>query len=190
METQQDFIRLCYPKSQMFGPKRASRKSVYQWSAALTLFTENHSSKGLTEGGKEKETLRLNTGMYFQPLLCFCFSACALDLIWFLVFFCQISALVYLPAPPLVFWIPSSPPTGFISSGGGRVEHSRFLESASLTESGCFVPGGMRAFSSCDRDCEEGCVNNPTRAHTHSHAHICPICSSLFITTHLNVLRS
>lgn len=24
----------------MFGPKRASQKSVYQWSAALTLFTE------------------------------------------------------------------------------------------------------------------------------------------------------
>lgn len=107
----QDFIRHCYPKNKMFRPKRASQKSVYQWSAALTLFTENHSSpEQLMENKSPWRLITINVFIcrgnqdrkffWIIPVpLWFLLSLYTLGLIVFLLFLCQISVSVYLSDP-------------------------------------------------------------------------------------------
>lgn len=128
----------------MFGPKRASQKSVYQWSAALTLFTENHSS---TEQLMENKSLwRLKTNVwnqdrrcseYFQPHFGFSQSQNML----FLLFLCPISVSVYVSPPPLTLDTLLSPSVLHLR-GGGADPLVKPARAALLTESGCLLPEG------------------------------------------------
>lgn len=133
-----DFIRQCCPKSQVFGPKTVSWRSVYPWCIALTVFTETHSStEQLTLNKIPQRSMMSSVFNYRKNRASLSFSSPPTHSgshFVSLYSLAKISVSVYLPP------LPSPAPLQWVSWRWGPSLRSSRSRSALSTEPGCLLP--------------------------------------------------